>query len=114
MTSDPTKANTDGDAVIVDGTTFALTDTDEWALNLTGGLSDPSNKDSDQDGLSDVEETYRWGTSPASPDDDGDSGDPGQARRPAERQPLRQAGDPGRRGRRQPQADITVVRRLRR
>jgi hypothetical protein len=75
-TSDPTKANTDGDAVLVDGATFALNDADEWVFNLTGGLSDPSTKDSDQDGLSDVEEIYRWGTSPASPDDDGDSGDP--------------------------------------
>ena len=69
MTSDPTKPNTDADAVIVDGKTFALRDADEW-LNLTGGVWDPSSKDSESDGVSDVEEKLRWGTYPQSPDDD--------------------------------------------
>ena len=76
VTSDPSKANTDADAVTVDGTTFQLTDADEWRLNVSGGLSDPSSKDSDADGLPDTEELLRWGTLASSPDSDGDSGDP--------------------------------------
>ncbi len=75
--SDPTKANTDGDAVVVDGQTFQLTDTVEWQNYLAGGVSDPSSKDSESDGVSDVEEKLRWGTDPRTADSDSDSGDPG-------------------------------------
>ena len=93
VTSDPTKANTDGDAVIVDGTTFALTDADEWALNLTGGLSDPSNKDSDQDGLVRRGGDLQVGHVAGEPGRRRRLGRPGHAGRPAQPQPLRQAGD---------------------
>ena len=109
VTSDPTKANTDGDAVLVDGATFALNDADEWVFNLTGGLSDPSSKDSDQDGLSDVEEIYRWGTSPASPDDDGDSGDPDTPGVPPNPSLFDKQEIVGGSGRGEPQADLAVL-----
>jgi hypothetical protein len=76
--SNPNSANTDGDAIVVDGTTFQLTDTVEWENHLTGGISDPSSKDSESDGVPDVEEKLRWGSDPRSPDSDSDSGDPEQ------------------------------------
>ena len=70
VSSDPNKANTDDDAVTVDGTTYALTDGQEWADFLNGGLSNPTVADSDGDGLGDVEEVMRWGTNPSTVDSD--------------------------------------------
>lgn len=75
VTSDPQNPNTDGDAVTADGQTFALTDGQEWQLFQQGGMSNPSVADSDDDGLGDVEEVYRWGTLTNDPDSDGDSGE---------------------------------------
>lgn len=59
VTSDPERADTDGDG---------LNDYEEF-LNKT----DPRMTDTDGDGLSDGEEVNRWGTSPLSVDSDGDS-----------------------------------------
>ena len=73
VSSDPNNANTDDDAVTVDGTTYALTDGQEWADFLNGGLSNPTVADSDGDGLGDVEEVMRWGTNPSTVDSDSDS-----------------------------------------
>ena len=73
VSSDPDKANTDDDAVTVDGTTYALSDGQEWADFLNGGLSNPTVADSDGDGLGDVEEVMRWGTNPSTVDSDSDS-----------------------------------------
>lgn len=72
VTSDPKKANTDGDARVVNGITFELTDAEEWFLFRSGGKSDPSSKDSDSDGVGDVEERKRWNTEAGNPDSDGD------------------------------------------
>ena len=73
VTSNPAKANTDGDAVTAGGTTFQLTDGEEWANFLNGGTANPSVADSDGDGLGDVEEIKRWGTNPSNVDTDSDS-----------------------------------------
>ena len=73
VTSNPAKANTDGDAVVAGGTTFQLTDGEEWANFLNGGTANPSAVDSDGDGLGDVEEIKRWGTNPSNVDTDSDS-----------------------------------------
>jgi hypothetical protein len=73
VTSDPHNPNTDADAVTVGGNTFALPDGAEWTSSLSGGTGDPSRKDSDSDGLGDVEEHYRWGTDINAMDTDGDS-----------------------------------------
>jgi len=84
VSSDPHKANTDGDAETHDGRTYALTDGQEWANFAAGGISDPSSKDSDGDGLSDVAETYRWGTNPAAVDSDSDSRGPNRDQPPSQ------------------------------
>jgi hypothetical protein len=73
VTSDPAKANTDGDAVSVGGVRFQLTDGEEWANFLNGGTANPAVADSDGDGLGDVEEIKRWGTNPSNVDTDSDS-----------------------------------------
>src|SRR5262249_18745150 len=59
VTSDPHKADTDGDG---------LSDYEEWLYK-----SDPNLVDSDDDGLWDGEEVHRWHTSPTSVDTDADS-----------------------------------------
>ena len=82
VTSDPLKANTDDDATVVDGVTYQLSDGDEWLSASTGGVSDPSRRDSDDDGLTDVEEAKRWLTNANSPDSDLDSAHAGSASPP--------------------------------
>jgi hypothetical protein len=72
VTSSPDSANTDGDLVVVDGQSFELTDAEEWFLFVSGGRSDPSSKDSDSDGVPDVEERKRWSTDAGHPDSDSD------------------------------------------
>jgi len=62
VTSDPNKADTDGDG---------LDDLVEYLI-----LSDPRREDSDGDGLSDAEEWNQWLTSPVSVDSDGDARGP--------------------------------------
>ena len=62
VTSDPDLADTDGDG---------LDDFLEWIYG-----TDPRAADTDHDGLSDSEEVFRWHTSPASADTDGDSRGP--------------------------------------
>jgi hypothetical protein len=79
VTSDPDRPNTDNDALVVDGRTFALDDGEEWALASVGGVSDPSAVDSDRDGIGDVEEVDRWGSAPDTPDSDDDSVVPNSA-----------------------------------
>ncbi|MBL8783331.1 MAG: hypothetical protein JNJ59_00405, partial [Deltaproteobacteria bacterium] len=59
VTSDPDMADTDGDGVL------------DGVERMVG--SDPRLADTDGDGLDDYQEVYRWGTSPASVDSDGDS-----------------------------------------
>jgi len=65
VTSDPTRADTDGDG---------LSDHQELLAR-----TDPRSRDTDGDGLSDLDEVTRWRTSPVSVDTDGDArGRPGQ------------------------------------
>ena len=74
VSTDPRSTNTDGDAVTLStGEVYELTDREEWLNAEQGGFSDPTSTDSDGDGLSDVEEIKRWGTSAQTPDTDGDS-----------------------------------------
>lgn len=63
VTSDPDKADTDGDG---------LSDLEEHLLRL-----DPRSVDTDGDGLSDLDEVRRWKTNPRSIDTDGDARGPG-------------------------------------
>lgn len=62
VTSDPDRADTDGDG---------LSDLQEFQLH-----TDPSSVDTDGDLLSDRDETTRWKTNPSSSDTDGDSRGP--------------------------------------
>ena len=73
VTSDPNDPNSDADQESTPAGTFALSDGAEWASYLGGGISDPSNADSDSDGLTDVAELNRFGTAPNALDTDGDS-----------------------------------------
>ncbi len=71
--SNPADPNTDNDAITVAGKTYALPDGQEWQASVAGGVSDPNSRDSDTDGLTDVEEIARLGTNPAALDSDSDS-----------------------------------------